>query len=160
MIVVADSGPLHYLILLNQAELLLRLYGEVIVPAGVLHELSSAYAPTAVKDWLSQSPSWLRVETVPQDQLQLITEDLDRGEREAIALAERLKADLVLIDEQMGRTEARRRNLRVTGTLGVLRTAAETGLIDVKDVLRRLRATNFYVDENLIISIFGKWLES
>jgi hypothetical protein len=29
MIVVADSGPLHYLILLEQAELLYRFYGQV-----------------------------------------------------------------------------------------------------------------------------------
>lgn len=32
MIVVADSGPLHYLILLDQTELLSRFYGQVIVP--------------------------------------------------------------------------------------------------------------------------------
>ena len=31
MIVVADSGPLHYLILLDHAELLRRFYGHVMV---------------------------------------------------------------------------------------------------------------------------------
>jgi hypothetical protein len=40
----------------------------------------------------------------------------------------------------------------------VLRTAAEKDLIDVPEVLARLRATSFYVDENLIRSIFGRWL--
>jgi predicted nucleic acid-binding protein len=34
-------------------------------------------------------------------------------------------ADLLLIDEAAGREEARRRNLPVTGTLGVLRAVAE-----------------------------------
>jgi predicted nucleic acid-binding protein len=38
MIVVADSGPLHYLILLEQAELLHRFYGQVVVPEAVLRE--------------------------------------------------------------------------------------------------------------------------
>jgi predicted nucleic acid-binding protein len=131
MIVVADSGPLHYLILLDQTELLQRLYGQVVVPEAVLRELTVAMAPQPVKDWLSEPPSWLRVESVPPHQLRLVTAELDLGEREAIALAQLLRADLLLIDEISGRVEARRRNLRVTGTLGILRTAAERGLIDV-----------------------------
>jgi len=50
MIVVADTGPLHYLILLEHAELLHGLYGEVVVPDAVATELSSPSAPTAVRD--------------------------------------------------------------------------------------------------------------
>jgi hypothetical protein len=46
----------------------------------------------------------------------------------------------------------------VTGTLGVLRVAAEWKLIDVNVVVRNLQATNFYVDDNLIRLVFGKWL--
>jgi hypothetical protein len=45
MIVVADSGPLHYLILLEQIELLPRFYGQVLVPEPVAGELSAAGAP-------------------------------------------------------------------------------------------------------------------
>jgi len=67
-------------------------------------------------------------------------------------------ADLLLIDEAAGRREANRRHIRVTGTLGVLRTAAEKGFVDVKDVLRRLQTTNFYVEETLIEREFGRWL--
>ncbi|HEX3128951.1 MAG TPA: DUF3368 domain-containing protein [Thermoanaerobaculia bacterium] len=158
MIVVADSGPLHYLILLGQTELLPRFYGQVIVPDAVLRELTSRGAPQPVREWLSKPPSWLRVQTVPTSQIELITEDLDLGEREAIVLAHILRAELLLIDETLGRAEARRRNLRVTGTLGILRAAAENELIDVPQVLARLRDTNFYVNENLIRSIFDRWL--
>lgn len=159
MIVVADSGPLHYLILLDQTELLPRFYGQVIVPEAVLGELTSGKAPQPVKEWLSKPPPWLRVQAVPSSQLELVTDDLDLGEREAIVLAHILQADLLLIDEISGRAEARRRNLRVTGTLGILRIAAENELIDVPQVLARLRDTNFYVNEGLIRSIFGRWLE-
>lgn len=147
MIVVADSGPLHYLILLDQTELLPRFYGQVIVPEAVLRELTSGRTPQPVREWLSKPPSWLRVQAVPSSQLEHITEDLDLGEREAIVLAHLLQADLLLIDEISGRAEARRRNLRVTGTLGILRIAAENQLIDVPQVLARLRDTNFYVNE-------------
>jgi predicted nucleic acid-binding protein len=55
----------------------------------------------------------------------MITDDLDPGERAAIALAETVQADLLLIDEAAGRAEAKRRYLRVTGRLGVLRAGAE-----------------------------------
>jgi predicted nucleic acid-binding protein len=160
MIVVADSGPLHYLILLEQTELLPRFYGQVFVPEAVLRELTASKAPQPVREWLSKPPVWLRFQSVAPDQLDLVTEDLDLGEREAIALAHLLGADLLLIDETSGRAEARRRHLRVTGTLGILRTAAEKGLIDVPEALARLRDTNFYVDERLISSIFGEWLRS
>ena len=137
MIVVADSGPLHYLILLDQTELLARFYGQVIVPEAVLRELTSGRTPQPVREWLSKPPSWLRVQAVPSSQLEHITEDLDLGEREAIVLAHLLQADLLLIDEISGRAEARRRNLRVTRTLGILRIAAENQLIDVPQLLAR-----------------------
>jgi len=159
MIVVADSGPLHYLILLDQTELLCRFYGEVVVPGAVLKELTSGRTPQPVREWLSNPPLWLRVQTVSPSQLELVTDDLDLGEREAIVLAHLLRADLLLIDEISGRAEARRRNLRVTGTLGILRIAAEKELIDVPEVLARLRDTSFYVDEDLIRSIFAGWLD-
>jgi transcription elongation factor Elf1 len=53
-----------------------------------------------------------------------------------------------------------RRSLRVTGTLGVLRAAAERGLVNVPELVARLKATNFYADEALLKSAFGQWLES
>ena len=77
-------------------------------------------------------------------------DDLDLGERAAIALAEALRADLLLIDEAAGRAEAKRRHLRVTGTLGVLRSGAEKGLVNVPDLLERLTTTSFYLDETLL----------
>ena len=54
-----------------------------------------------------------------------------------------MHADLLLIDEAAGRAEAKRRQLRVTGTLGVLRAGAEQGLVNVPDLLERLRTTSF-----------------
>jgi predicted nucleic acid-binding protein len=159
MIVVADSSPLHYLILLEQADLLRRLYEEVLIPNAVAAELRASASPATVSEWVAAPPLWLRiVEVTPRD-IDSVSDELDLGERAAIALAERTRAELLLIDESAGRAEARRRSLRVTGTLGVLRTAAEAGLIDVRDVLERLAATNFYVDEALLRSIFAKWLE-
>lgn len=155
MIVVADSGPLHYLLLLDQVELLHRFYGRDAVAT----ELSSLSAPSMVRDWISHAPSWVNVVPVEPEQIQLVTDDLDLGERSAIALAVALHADLLLIDEFAGRAEAKRRHLRVTGTLGVLRAGAEQGLVDVPDLLQRLKMTSFYADDGLLKTVFGRWLK-
>ena len=99
MIVVADSGPLHYLILLDYTELLRHFYSRVVVPDAVASELSAAGAPPTVRDWILQPPSWVSVVPVALEAVETITDDLDLGERAAIALAATLGADLLLIDE-------------------------------------------------------------
>ena len=159
MIVVADSGPLHYLILLEHIELLRRFYGQVLVPEPVASELSAAGAPAIVREWITKPPTWVDVRPVPPDAVSMIADDLDLGERAAIALAETMHADLLLIDEAAGRAEAKRRHLRVTGTLGVLRSGAEQGLVNVPDLLERLKATSFYLDETLLNAVFDRWLK-
>jgi predicted nucleic acid-binding protein len=64
MIVVADTSPLNYLIQLGVQELLLQIYERVIVPEAVMRELGHASAPTQVREWLDQLPSWLDVREV------------------------------------------------------------------------------------------------
>lgn len=68
------------------------------------------------------------------------------GEREAIALAEELQADQLLLDDADARREAARRSLPFIGTLGVLREAARRELLDLRVVLVQLQETSFFVD--------------
>jgi len=137
MIVVADTSPLNYLIQIDCEDLLPKLFGRILIPAGVMLELSHASAPAAVKAWLNRVPGW--VEVCPAS----LTPDaglasLGMGEREAIQLAEEHQADLLLMDERKGRREANRRGLKTTGTLGVLVSAGELRLIDPNRAYRRL----------------------
>jgi pyruvate-formate lyase-activating enzyme len=57
MIVVADSGPLHYLVLLDQIDLLHRFYGQVVIPDAVAYELCAAATPSAVSGWIARLPA-------------------------------------------------------------------------------------------------------
>jgi predicted nucleic acid-binding protein len=75
MIVVADAGPLHYLILLDHAELLHRFYGEVLVPDVVADELSVSSAPAPVRNWISHAPGWLKVVPVEADGVSFYADD-------------------------------------------------------------------------------------
>lgn len=149
MIVVADTSPLNYLILIRQQDLLPKLFQRVFVPPEVLLELGDPDAPLVVRSWLQNRPEWLEVkapQTPPGEALRL----LDPGEREAIQLAQEQGADLLLIDERRGSAEARRLGLTTTGTIGVLFAAGELGLIDAKEACRRLLTeTTFRVTAEL-----------
>ncbi|HXX23749.1 MAG TPA: DUF3368 domain-containing protein [Terriglobia bacterium] len=149
MIVIADATPLHYLVLLNHVDILRELYRHVIIPEAVFRELQVDRTPPTVKQWIGSRPLWLEVRQafVPQD---LTLTELDTGEREAIALAESLRADAVILDDKAARREAQRRNLRVIGTLRVLDDAALAGLVDLPEALKRLRAAGFYLDAALV----------
>ena len=69
MIVIADTSPLHYLVLLEYAEVLQHLYGRVIIPRAVVRELQAERTPPGVRQWIANPPSWLEVReiTVPPD---------------------------------------------------------------------------------------------
>ncbi len=98
---------------------------------------------------MTSPPEWLQIRqiAVPPDPA---LEELDPGEREAITLAETLRADALIIDEKIGRLEAERRKLRVIGTVRVLDDAADAGLVDLPTVLPRLQAFGFYLDTKLL----------
>ncbi len=61
MIVVADTSPLNYLIQIQCEHVLPRLYGNVVVPPGVIEELRSSKAPPGVKSWVNALPEWLEI---------------------------------------------------------------------------------------------------
>jgi predicted nucleic acid-binding protein len=149
VIVVADAGPIHYLVLIEAVDVLHPLYDQVIVPQTVSEELRREGAAGAVREWIKHPPGWCQVQPdVVSDPP--LDEVLDPGERAAIAMALSISADRLLIDDWEGRIEAARRQLRVTGTLGVLAEAHQVHLIDFESAVSRLSQTNFYLSENLV----------
>lgn len=144
MTVVSNTSPLNYLVLIDHQEILPALFGHVLIPEAVWHELRSPAAPKPVKAFLETSQ-------VPQD-----LQQLDPGEQEAIALAQSVGASLVLLDEKKGRQAARDLGLVVTGTLGVLDLAARRGLVDLVDALKRLERTTFRTTPRLLRHIQEK----
>ena len=148
MIVVADAGPLHYLVPIAAVDVLEPLYGRVLVPQTVAAELRDSGAPSAVRSWVEKPPEWCEIRPDPPSDPALLF--LDPGECAAISLALAVNADRLLIDEWEGRAEAQRRHLLVTGTLGILAEAHERHLLDFEPSLTRLRQTNFYLPAELI----------
>jgi predicted nucleic acid-binding protein len=146
IIVVSDTTPLNYLVLMGLEELLPSLFDRVVVPKDVHRELSAAGAPFKVREWAESCPAWLEVWSAPLD----FEIELDAGEEAAIALARELSADLLLMDEVKGRRKAGRKGLKVTGTLGILLLAAERGAVDLHSALDKLAATSAFVSADLM----------
>jgi len=149
-IVISDTSPLRYLVLIGEPELLRALYTEVLIPETVAIELQQPHTPEIVRQWIARPPVWLRIISARESPCLPTSVDLDPGEHDAIRLALYWKADLVLMDERDGVEEARRLGLTVTGTLGVLDRAAEQGLVELRSAFTRLRQTNFRIDPALL----------
>jgi predicted nucleic acid-binding protein len=142
LLVVADTSPLNYLVRLGYSELLPDLYGRVLIPPAVLRELTHTSTPAEVRSWIAYPPSWLEV-TAPALIDPTLPPKLGLGEREAISLALERRADAILIDDALGRSEAKARALPVNGTLFVILESALRGRVNFEDGIRQLRQIGF-----------------
>jgi uncharacterized protein len=149
VIVVSDASPITNLAAIGQLDLLRQLYQRVVIPDAVYRELTTAGGvyPGAV----AQSLNWIETQPVSNRVLVIaLRAELDEGEAEAIALAQALPADLVLIDEHFGRAVANRFGLRVIGILGVLIEAKNRDMIpEVKPLVDRLINNGFRIGQDL-----------
>jgi len=154
MIVVSDTSPLRYLILVGYVEVLPRLFDRVVAPPAVMFELSRSQTPEPVRLWATSPPQWLEVK-VPAHVLEV--SGLGTGEREAISLARELQAESVLIDDRDAAKVAKTQGFAVLGTLVVLDEAASRGFItDLPEAIERLvRGTNFRMNRTTETIIQG-----
>jgi predicted nucleic acid-binding protein len=146
--IVSDSSPLNYLALLSDFDLLRQLYQTLIIPPAVHEEvvIRGADYPVgqAVRDALER---WIFVADTPDDgRVELLRVDygIDRGESEAIIVAETLAGASLLMDERRGVRCARSRGLIVTRTPMIYANAKILGMIgSVGQKLDDLRRVGF-----------------
>src|SRR5206468_103535 len=112
--------------------------------------------PPAVADELRLShpelPDFIKVAEVSDlARVAVLSEELDRGEAEAIVLAKELAVDLLLIDETLGRRVALREGVKIIGLVGILLVAKRNGIIpSVKQLLDRLEeGAGFYLSDDV-----------
>ncbi len=152
MLVIADTTPLNYLILIDSIQLLPRLYQQVILPRATWQELQHADTPSAVAQWARVLPDWVEVREAPESTDPAL-KALGQGEKQALALAKLYRHEtevLLLLDEQAARQQAAARQIAATGTLGVLRAAAAQGWVDLAQAFGRLWQTDFRVTATLL----------
>ena len=155
MIIVSDTSPINNLAAINHLHLLHQLYGTVLIPESVYRELTDPNFPVAGATEV-QTFDWIQTCAVSDRTLvEVLNNELDIGEAEAIALAVEMQAEQVLIDERRGRLVASRLNLRYTGVLGLLVEAKSQGLItEIKPLLDALiNEAGFRIAEPLYNSV-------
>jgi predicted nucleic acid-binding protein len=146
VIVVSDTSPLNYLVLIKQEGVLPMLFKEIVTTPEVLEELRVPRTPQIVRAWVETPPQWLAVRAAHSIDPSL---QLGKGETSAISLASELQRErsdvTLLIDERDGRAAARLRGLRTAGTLAVISEAARADLLDLPLAIEDLRRTSFHV---------------
>lgn len=152
MIVVSNTSPITNLAAIGQLDLLRQMYQQVIIPRAVFEELTAegGHHPGAV----IQQLDWVQTRTVSNRAVVIALQmEVDVGEAEAMALAQKLAADLLPIDEHLGRLVAARLGINIIGLVGVLMDAKNRSLIrNIKPFVDGLRDRGFRVSDDLYMA--------
>jgi len=152
MPIVSNTSPILSLSLVGLLELLQIQFTEVNIPSAVYDEykLDLGYPGT---NSISKAIDigWLKVVQLKNNEVaKVLSIELDYGESEAIALTLEKKVNLILMDEQEGRSRAKQLGLKPIGIIGVILRTKKSGQISsVKEVMESLRKNaGFYISED------------
>lgn len=156
MVVISNSSPIIHLATIGRLHLLEGLYSRILVPEKVYLECTDAVHCRNEVDLISQS-SWIKRHSIEDDRLfKLLYSEIDAGEAEALVLALEQKADLLLLDDQEARNKARKLELPVTGTLGVLLKFKNEGMIkSFAEDVKKLQRTGFWLSQDLVNTLLS-----
>jgi len=143
--VIVNSTPIIALCYIGKLSLLKGLYGEILIPEAVFHEINSKQDSIA-KAELNKSLDWIRVCKIKNEMTKLFFKSqLHDGEVEVMILGKEESADLLIIDDKNAKKHAKYLGFNVTGTLGVLLKAKREGRIDaIKPLIHKMIAENIY----------------
>ncbi|TKX73637.1 nucleic acid-binding protein [Halorubrum sp. GN11_10-6_MGM] len=140
----SDAGPLIHLAEIDSLELF-STFDTLLVPETVYEEIEAGGAPDGLSD--------LSYELVEADESRVGAEELDAGERAAIAVAKELEA-VLLTDDLAAREAASDADIEVHGSLGVIALGYGRGLLDRSEAASRMRAlqreTSLFVTEAVV----------
>ncbi|MCF8244308.1 MAG: DUF3368 domain-containing protein [Saprospiraceae bacterium] len=142
-VVISDASCLIVLSKIGQLELLHQVFGEVIVPKAVADEFGQ------------NLPEWIVIRTPKQTSLVLLLEEtLDAGESNAIAIAVEMGDCYLILDDQKARKMAASMGIDFTGTLGVIISAKQRGILPaIRPVFEKIIGTDFRVSKAMIEQI-------
>jgi uncharacterized protein len=153
LLVLSNTTPLIALAHCRLFSLFRELYGSLLVPSAVYHEVvtEGQIRPGAQKTVTAVTIGWIQVVSLQTpaiaEHLRLSTR-LGMGESEVLALAQERQANLLLIDEARGVREALSQGFSVLRTVGVLMQAKRRGYLpSIKEPLQVLQRVGFRLSE-------------
>ena len=152
MKIVSNSSPLIFFSAIGILDSLADL-GDISIPKAVYDEVTGndLKGSNEVKH-----ADWIKVVKLKDHESVTFLSVLDAGEAEAIALAIKQNADLILLDDLAGRRAANAYGIEVMGTLGVLKVMYQRGRIEnMKTTLDELQKQGFWMST----ALYNKMLE-
>ncbi len=148
--IISNSTPLIALNKVGKLNLLKEIYGEIIIPYAVYEEVIIKPKLKDIDDFI-QNSGFIKIVRIKNNEAkEFFQPSLHKGEIEVMILAREEKADLSIIDDLLARKYAKYHNLKITGTIGVLIKAKETGLIpEIKPIIDELINSGIYIDKRL-----------
>jgi predicted nucleic acid-binding protein len=151
MIVVADTSVILNLTCIRHENLLPQLFKRVLIPVQVADEFARLSKIQGRFSGL-RLPEWIETLPAPSPFPEEVTRaNLDIGESAAITLCLSQHADVLLIDESLGRQVATKLGVRTVGILGILIESGRRKLVpNVKTILDRLeKEAGFWIAPGL-----------
>jgi len=147
--VITNTTPVLSLLKIDKLDILKELYGQIIIPNAVYQEIEEGKYKEFYTD-LKQI-DWIIIKSIKDKKSCEYFVDLDNGETEVLILAKEINADLIILDEIIGRRYCKVLKYNLTGTLGVLLRAKEKGIIkSVKSLLFELIEKGTWLNPKLI----------
>jgi predicted nucleic acid-binding protein len=147
--VISNTTPILSLLKINKLCLLKELYGKIIIPKAVFDEIEKGKRKTYYKDL--KQVNWIEILNIKNKDSLSYFFDLDKGEAEVLVLAHEQSADLTILDETAGRRYAKKLNLNITGTIGILLRAKEKEFVElIKPLLNELIEKGSWLNPRLI----------
>ena len=146
MKIVSNSSPLIFFSAIGLLDILAD-FGDISIPKAVYEEVTKndLKGSNEVKH-----ADWIKVVEVEDHESVAFSSALDAGEAQAIALAIKQNADLILMDDLAGRRAATAYGIAVMGTLGLLKVMYQKGRIEnMKFVLDELQKHGFWMSTEL-----------
>ncbi|MCG8513087.1 MAG: DUF3368 domain-containing protein [Halanaerobiales bacterium] len=137
--VISNTSCLIVLDNIDMLGILKELYGSIIITK----EVSEEFCRTI--------PDWIDVREVnDQKYLELLKNFVDLGEASTIALSVEIDNSITILDDLKARKLAKKLNIKMTGTLGVIINAKKRNKIScTKEVLTKIKDAGFRVSKEL-----------
>ena len=152
MTIVSDSSPLIALSKLNLLFILQEFFGEIVIPPEVWKEVVERGKGKAGSEAIRKA-KWINVREVGDDlSVEVLCREIEKGEAEAIILAKRINADVLILDERIPREIAEAIGLKVVGSPALIHESIERGLVNqtLEDITKKMRERKIWISDEII----------
>lgn len=146
---VLNASPLIVLARIGHEDLFSALADEVVVPRAVALEIQAGPVEDRARQMLAAGR--FTIVDSPPPPAEILAWDLGTGETAVLSFALAEAGWTAILDDALARKCARSFSVPVKGTLAVVLLAKQRGLISsAAEVLRSLRTTGFYLDDQTV----------